>query len=808
MSIKPAFLRELREFLAAEPSTLHMFLHRLREKERPFLLHSDLRDTFTEVRDDPTSCELGGTPVERLVEAAQEAAVSHHRLLLAVRFSVARWGYLAIEFEPLDAVEVSVTEYLAAKERLVNGRPEGDERVLEIDLEPFSREFTKLREAHSIGRGVEFLNRKLASSLFEGDGEGQRKLLEFLRVHRRGEQQLMLGPSIEDTATLRAALREGDRHLGRLAGDTPWSEIARALGGLGFEPGWGRDAAAVRETMSLLLDLLEAPSHDALERFLDRIPMIFSICILSPHGWFGQHGVLGRPDTGGQVVYILDQVRALEQEMRERLSAQGLDDVAPRIFIVTRQIPEAEGTSCDERLEPVAGTEHAQILRVPFREADGSVVPQWISRFEIWPYLERFSGDVERELQAELHGRPDLIIGNYSDGNLVASLLSQRMGVTQCNVAHALEKTKYLLSDLYWQDNEEQHHFSCQFTADLIAMNTADFIITSTYQEIAGTEDSIGQYEAHMAFTMPDLYRVVHGIDVFDPKFNIVSPGVDPAVYFPPADEERRLRHLLPELREQVYGGAEDGAARGHLQRPELPLLFTMARLDRVKNLTGFVDWFGRSEALRGEVNVLIAGGYLDPARSQDEDEKREIQRMHALIEEHDLGGQLRWLEGQVDRERNGELYRLVADSRGGFVQPALFEAFGLTVIEAMSTGLPTFATCFGGPLEIVEDGVSGFHVDPNHGDAAADRMAEFFARCREEPKEWDRIAAGAVDRVAARYTWAGYASRLMTLSRVYGFWRYVTDLERAETRRYLEMLYALQYRPLAATIVGGGEEV
>jgi hypothetical protein len=44
--------------------------------------------------------------------------------------------------------------------------------------------------------------------------------------------------------------------------------------------------------------------------------MIFSIAILSPHGWFGQANVLGRPDTGGQVVYILDQVRALEEEMR------------------------------------------------------------------------------------------------------------------------------------------------------------------------------------------------------------------------------------------------------------------------------------------------------------------------------------------------------------------------------------------------------------------------------------------------------------------------------------------------------------
>jgi hypothetical protein len=35
----------------------------------------------------------------------------------------------------------------------------------------------------------------------------------------------------------------------------------------------------------------------------------------------------------------------------------------------------------------------------------------------------------------------------------------------------------------------------------------------------------------------------------------------------------------------------------------------------------------------------------------------------------------------------------------------------------------------------------------------------------------------------------------MMTLSRVYGFWKYVTDLERAETRRYLEMFYGLQYR-------------
>ncbi len=44
----------------------------------------------------------------------------------------------------------------------------------------------------------------------------------------------------------------------------------------------------------------------------------------------------------------------------------------------------------------------------------------------------------------------------------------------------------------------------------------------------------------------------------------------------------------------------------------------------------------------------------------------------------------------------------------------------------------------------------------------------------------------------------------MMTLSRVYGFWRFVSDLERTETRRYLEMFYALQFRPLVERLALG----
>ena len=793
------FADSIHDYIDHHRNEVLAFIHHLRSLERQLLLRSDIQDAFVLFCENNTT-DLRHTPIATLVSWCQEAALNESWIYLALRPAIARWKYVRVHLDTLASETVATSEFLGFKERLITGS-QSNQWVLELDLEPFSREFFKLHEPESIGRGVEFLNRRLSSRLFEELGKGDQRLLQFLHVHQYRHQQLMLNDTVEDVARLRSALRQAKTYLRGQDPDADWTQVGQKLRSLGFEIGWGDKAARMRETMRLLLDILEAPSPAALELFLGRVPMIFSLAILSPHGFFGQANVLGRPDTGGQIVYILDQVRAVEREMRQRLHAQGLT-IEPQIVVLTRLIPEAEGTTCDQRLEHIAGTENARILRVPFRNEMGEVLPHWISRFEVWPYLERFAEEAETELLAELGGRPDLIIGNYSDGNLVASLMSQHLGVTQCNIAHALEKTKYLYSDLYWQANDEQYHFSCQFTADLIAMNTADFIITSTYQEIAGTDDTLGQYEAHTSFTMPGLYRVVHGIDVYDPKFNIVSPGADAEIYFPHSDHERRLRHLAEPIENMVYGteGAED--IRGVLTDRDKPLLFTMARMDRIKNITGLVEWYAQSDEMRAEVNLVVVSGHVDASRSGDAEEAEQIERMHNLMNDYQLDSQVRWLGKHLDKATAGELYRFIADQRGGFVQPALFEAFGLTVIEAMSSGLPTFATCFGGPLEIIENGISGFHIDPNHGDQAAARMAEFFARCKQNPSHWEQISKGGLQRVQEKYTWGRYAERLMTLSRIYGFWKYVTDLERTETDRYLQMFYGLQFRPLATKLM------
>ena len=788
-------LRLQSDFETNRPS-LFSLLRRFSGSDRPLLLRTDVADVLDAFLEMPDGFSLKGTASEQLFRNTEEMIVHEGVLNMAVRNKVAEWHYFCVDTNNVCISQLSPSGFLQAKERMANGFAPDTDWMLELDLQPFERGFPIMKETSSIGQGVAFLNRHLAHTVSNHQGKA---LLGFLRLHKYGDVQLLLNQQIKDIDDLQERLRSARKYLNGIDPATEWIDLVGDLPERCFEPGWGRCAERISETMGLLLDVLESPDASNLAEFLSRIPMVSRLAILSPHGYFGQSGVLGLPDTGGQVVYILDQVRALEKQMRHDLYEQGLD-IEPRIVVVTRLIPDAGNTTCNQHIEPIIGTENAVILRVPFRNANGEVVPHWISRFDIWPYLERFALDAEHELVAHLEARPDLVIGNYSDGNLVASLMTQRMGVTQCNIAHALEKTKYLFSALNWKQHEAEYHFSCQFTADLIAMNTADFIITSTYQEIAGTDEGVGQYESYQTFTMPGLYRVLQGINVFDPKFNIISPGADAGVYFPFMDTERRLSTLADEIEAMIYGPAGPDA-RGELADPGKPLLFAMSRLDHIKNVTGLVKWYAECPELQEQANLFLVAGTVDPEKSSDSEEQQQCRLMHELIDRHDLDHCVRWVKASSDRNFNGELYRCIADKKGAFVQPALFEAFGLTVIEAMNTGLPVFATCFGGPFEIIEDGVSGFHIDPNRGEEAARKMCSFFEKTGEDENYWGQISQGSLDRVAAAYTWELYASRLLKLTRIYGFWKHISNIDREETRRYLEMFYGLLYRPRAQEI-------
>jgi len=63
---------------------------------------------------------------------------------------------------------------------------------------------------------------------------------------------------------------------------------------------------------------------------------------------------------------------------------------------------------------------------------------------------------------------------------------------------------------------------------------------------------------------------------VFDPKFNIVSPGADAEVYFPYTQEDKRLKKFHPELKELLYGSPEKGKSVGQLKAKDKPIIFRL----------------------------------------------------------------------------------------------------------------------------------------------------------------------------------------------------------------------------------------
>lgn len=88
-------------------------------------------------------------------------------------------------------------------------------------------------------------------------------------------------------------------------------------------------------------------------------------------------------------------------------------------------------------------------------------------------------------------------------------------------------------------------------------------------------------------------------------------------------------------------------------------------------------------------------------------------------------------------------------------VHPALHpEGFGRSIAEAQSAGVPVLATALGGPLELIEDGVSGILVPP--GDAAG--LAHEAGRLLHDPDLRSRLRAGGLD-AGERYGMSAHAA-------------------------------------------------
>ncbi|MCG9891307.1 MAG: sucrose synthase [Thermosynechococcaceae cyanobacterium MS004] len=785
-----------------EKGDLRQLVADLHATEKRYLLRNEILQTF-----EHTCQVLNKAPyffyssrLGELIHLTHEVLLEEGNVWLILRPRIARQLILRLSAD-LGSVDVMPPETLLdLRDRLVDRYQPG---VLEIDLQPFYDLDLSIQDPRSIGEGLGFLHRYLAGNLGKDPQTWMQSIFEVLRSHHFNGLSLLLNERIHSAEHLQQQVKEATGLLHHRLPQAGYETVHLDLQTLGFDPGWGDTVARACETFELLDRLLHTPDSAVLEALVSRIPSIFKIVLISIHGWVGQDGVLGRPETAGQVAYVMDQARHLEHALTQNIQRCGLDrlGVTPHIVILTRLIPDCDGTQCALPLEQLKGTEHAWILRVPFRNDPASILPQWISKFEVWPYLEGFANEAEKAVLAHLQGKPDLIIGNYTDGNLVSFLLARRLKAPHCFIAHALEKPKYLFSDLYWQDLEPDYHFSLLFTADLIGMNAADFIVTSSAQEILGTPDTTGQFESYQCFSLPQLYHVVNGIDLRSPKFNVVPPGVNERAFFPyhlshersPSDRDRIADLLFHR---------EDSQILGYFETQEKRTILSFAPIIAVKNLPGLVECFGRSTDLRDRCNLVVLTGKLHPEEAINAEEKGEIEALHHLIEEYQLEGSIRWIGTPLSSLDLGEAFRVVADRQGIFLHTARFEPFGLTILESMISGLPTFASQFGGPSEIIEHGVNGYLINPTNLEETASKILQFFQDCNTQPDHWKLFSERSIHRVKDRYSWTIHTTKLLALANLYWFWNKTAPHNREAMFRYLELIYHFIYKSRASALL------
>lgn len=433
------------------------------------------------------------------------------------------------------------------------------------------------------------------------------------------------------------------------------------------------------------------------------------IVLISVHGLIrGQELELGRDaDTGGQTLYVVELARALAQR----------DDV-DRVDLFTRLVVDSHVSSdYQQPLEDIGP--NARIVRVEAGPAE------YLPKEQLWDYLDTFADNMLGFLRDQ-DIAPTLIHSHYADAGYVGTRVSSQLGVPLVHTGHSLGRVKrrrLLASGVKQEIIDQRYQMDRRIDAEEETLGTASLVVTSTSQEI---QEQYGLYDHYQ----PE-------------RMSVIAPGTD-LTRFHPADGSEQKAPIKKEL------------AR-FLRDPKKPIILALSRPDERKNIATLVDAFGESEELQRNANLVIVAGNRDDIRDLDSGAQQVLTDILILIDLHDLYGKVAYPK----HHRADEvpiLYQLAAASRGVFINPALTEPFGLTLIEAAASGLPIVATEDGGPIDIIGHCKNGILIDP----LDKQDITKALLKVVSDASRWRSMAKNGLNGVKEHYSWEAHAESYM----------------------------------------------
>jgi len=437
------------------------------------------------------------------------------------------------------------------------------------------------------------------------------------------------------------------------------------------------------------------------------------IALISVHGLIrGSNLELGRDaDTGGQTLYVLELAQALARH----------PDVT-RVDLITRRV--VDDSVADDYAEPVETlAENLRIVRI------NAGADEYIAKEQLWDYLDGFADNVVNFFR-DSGASPDILHSHYADGGYVGTCLANQLGVPLIHTGHSLGRIKrrrLLASGLSSQQVEELYNITRRIEAEEMTLATAERVFTSTFQEIEE------QYELYDHY-LPELMRVV-------------PPGTDLKLFTPPTGDELKTPLFTDIVR--------------HLKEPNKAIILALSRPDKRKNIVALVEAYGQSAGLQKLANLVIVAGNRDDIDELDEGAQEVFHELLLAIDRYDIYSKVS-LPKHHRRDQVSLIYRITAASGGVFVNPALTEPFGLTLIEAAASGLPIVATEDGGPQDIIGNCNNGFLINPLETSTISDAILKLL----QDKNMWQQCVDRGLKGVREHYSWDAHAERYLTLVR------------------------------------------
>ena len=441
---------------------------------------------------------------------------------------------------------------------------------------------------------------------------------------------------------------------------------------------------------------------------LEPKPTRLRIVLLSLHGLIrGHEPELGRDaDTGGQVKYVLELAREL-----------GNHAEVESVELITRQIIDERVGPDYAQVEEEIGN-NAKIVRLPFGPK------RYLRKEALWPYLELFVDQVLSHFRR--NGLPHLIHGHYADAGYAGAQLARLLHVPYIFTGHSLGRVKRARmlekSDHDSETLEQTYRFKTRIEAEEMALETASMVITSTNQEV------LEQYQLYEHY-QPE-------------RMEVIPPGVDLEMFFPSENKDDANAHSM---------------LQPFLKQPEKPLILAMARLDEKKNFETLVQMYGESKTLRELANLVLIMGRRDDMRTLPPAQRRVLSNILGLIDVYDLYGSVAYPKTHAPEDVPA-IFRLAARRQGVFVNPALNEPFGLTILEAAASGLPVVATRDGGPADILGNCKNGLLVDP----LDMKSLENALIRALTEQNQWNNWSNAGIEGIREHYSWSNHVNRYL----------------------------------------------